>query len=119
MGKPFSRMSLQELRDYNRQAQQRHREAKPRKAKRRDQLLAERKRLITNRDLTDQVLPAFRPTPEMLADAMRRNSAPRPATAWLMGDPPPGESALDKRKQNQTSSGLIPSLIISRSSFAT
>ena len=42
--------------------------------------------------------PASRPTPEMQSEAWRRNAAARPLTAWLMGDPPPGQSALDRRE---------------------
>jgi hypothetical protein len=38
-----------------------------------------------------------RPTEEMIRDARQRSSAPRPLTAWLNGDPPPGQSALDKK----------------------
>lgn len=38
-----------------------------------------------------------RPTLEMIMDAYRRNAAPRSITAWVMGDPAPGQSALDKR----------------------
>jgi hypothetical protein len=50
----------------------------------------------------------YRPTPEMLADAWRRNVAPRSATAWLMGDPAPGQSALDQRQgqRHEVSSSL-------------
>jgi hypothetical protein len=40
-----------------------------------------------------------RPTDEMMADARRRATAPRSITAWLAGDPAPGRSALDKRRQ--------------------
>lgn len=51
-----------------------------------------------NRDLECvEENPISRPTPEMLADAHRRNAAPRPAVSWLMGDPAPGQSALDRR----------------------
>jgi hypothetical protein len=44
-----------------------------------------------------EVKSTARPTEEMLIDARRRASAPRPLTAWLNGDPPPGQSALDKK----------------------
>jgi hypothetical protein len=47
----------------------------------------------------DPETPPNRPTPEMIEEALRRNAAPRPATAWLMGDPPPGRSALDKKSR--------------------
>jgi hypothetical protein len=47
--------------------------------------------------LLDRETPSHRPSPAMIADALRRNAAPRPIVAWLMGDPPPGQSALDKR----------------------
>lgn len=57
-------------------------------------------RLRDNRDLDTEV-PSYRPTLAMIADAQRRNAAPRPATAWLMGDPAPGQSALDKRQASQ------------------
>jgi hypothetical protein len=40
---------------------------------------------------------AHRPSQAMLQEAHRRNAAPRSLTAWLMGDPAPGQSALDKR----------------------
>ncbi|GAC1572931.1 MAG: hypothetical protein NVS3B5_02100 [Sphingomicrobium sp.] len=61
--------------------------------------LAEHKRAITNKELTgEDVIPAFRPTLEMIAEAHRRNAAPRPITAWVCGDPAPGHSALDKRQ---------------------
>jgi hypothetical protein len=30
--------------------------------------------------------------------AWRRNAAPRSLTAWLMGDPAPGQSALDMQR---------------------
>lgn len=33
-----------------------------------------------------------------LADADRRINAPRSITAWICGDPPPGFSALDRRR---------------------
>lgn len=41
---------------------------------------------------------ARRPSPEMLADAERRANATRDLTAMLMGDPPRGCSALDRRE---------------------
>jgi len=44
--------------------------------------------------------PMPRPTPEMLADAWRRACAPRSITAFVMGDPAPGQSALDQRGSN-------------------
>lgn len=34
---------------------------------------------------------------EVIADARRRACEARTLTAWVMGDPPPGHSALDKR----------------------
>jgi hypothetical protein len=38
-----------------------------------------------------------RPTDEMLAERNVRLKAPRPLVGWLMGDPAPGFSALDRR----------------------
>jgi len=38
-------------------------------------------------------------SPAALSDARYRNNAPRPLTAWICGDPPPGYSALDKRQE--------------------
>ena len=35
---------------------------------------------------------------ECIADAMARASAPRSITAWICKDPPPGWSALDKKR---------------------
>ncbi|SHG90162.1 hypothetical protein [Bradyrhizobium erythrophlei] len=53
---------------------------------------------LKSADMIDERdLPKHRPTPEMIADAHRRNAAPRPIVSWLMGDPAPGQSALDKR----------------------
>lgn len=43
------------------------------------------------------VAPRVEVPDDVLADAGRRTSAPRPLTAWLCGDPAPGQSALDKR----------------------
>lgn len=37
-------------------------------------------------------------TPDMAAERDRRLLAPRPLTAWVCGDPPPGFSELDKRR---------------------
>jgi hypothetical protein len=45
-----------------------------------------------------------RPTEEMLLDARQRAQAPRSLTAWLSGDPPPGQSALDKKHAESNSS---------------
>jgi hypothetical protein len=39
-----------------------------------------------------------RPTPEMMADALRRNSAPRTLTQSICGDPPFEQSALGKKR---------------------
>jgi hypothetical protein len=40
-----------------------------------------------------------RPSPEALADRDRRlNDRPRSLTAMILGDPPPGRSALDRRE---------------------
>ncbi len=39
-----------------------------------------------------------RPTEAMLAEAELRMTAARSITAWLMGDPPPGYSALDMKR---------------------
>lgn len=44
-----------------------------------------------------EVRSVARPTAEMLADARRRNGASCSLTASLMRDPPPGQSALDKK----------------------
>jgi hypothetical protein len=38
-----------------------------------------------------------RPTDEMIAERDARLKAPRSTVAWLMGDPAPGYSALDRR----------------------
>lgn len=38
--------------------------------------------------------------PEVIADSVRRSDAPRSLTAMLCGDPPPGYSALDRRRAN-------------------
>jgi hypothetical protein len=35
--------------------------------------------------------------PEVIADAIRRATAPRSVTAWICGDPAPGQSALERR----------------------
>lgn len=40
-----------------------------------------------------------RPLPEMFVDAERRLTAPRDLTAMLQGDPAPGYSALDRKRQ--------------------
>lgn len=39
------------------------------------------------------------PTDDMIRDAIRRNSADRSITAWVFNDPPPGCSALDRKRQ--------------------
>ena len=45
-----------------------------------------------------KVSTAFREIPDfVIEDAARRLSAPRSLTAMLLGDPAPGQSALDKR----------------------
>lgn len=50
---------------------------------------------------TDEEPPNCRPTDEMLADRDRRYyGTPRTLTAWLMGDPPPGYSALERSKND-------------------
>lgn len=46
----------------------------------------------------ETVISAARPTPEMIADAARRASAPRSLISMLMNDPPKGCSALDRRQ---------------------
>jgi hypothetical protein len=38
---------------------------------------------------------------ELRADANRRAAAPRTLSAWLCGDPAPGQSALDRRQALQ------------------
>ena len=48
-------------------------------------------------NLTPEEIEASRPTLEMMMDAWRRNTAPRSIVAWVMGDPAPGQSALDRR----------------------
>lgn len=50
-----------------------------------------------------------RPTQDMIEDAWRRNAAPRPVTAWLMGDPPPGQSALDRQQGQRACSNFSSS----------
>lgn len=40
-----------------------------------------------------------RPSPEMLAEASIRINAPRTLSQELCGDPPPGYSALDRKRQ--------------------
>jgi hypothetical protein len=45
--------------------------------------------------------PKYRPSEAMLADARRRANAPRSLTAWVLGDPPPGMSALDQKRAGQ------------------
>lgn len=46
----------------------------------------------------DDDRPSGRPTAEMLADRDKRYYAtPRSLTSWVMGDPPPGYSALDRK----------------------
>ena len=104
----FSRMSVEELRAYNRDAQKRSR------ARTSDPEHAEPKRIgrsggrpagTGKRELVDEtgeiggaeVRSTARPSTEMLKDAWRRNCAPRSITAWVCGDPPPGRSALDRR----------------------
>ncbi len=48
--------------------------------------------------LLDDEPRSGRPTEDMQKDAWRRASAPRSLTSWVLGDPPPGCSALDKIK---------------------
>jgi hypothetical protein len=38
------------------------------------------------------------PSEDMLMDAKIRSTMPRPIVAWIQGDPPPGYSALDRRR---------------------
>lgn len=46
--------------------------------------------------------PSVRPCPLALADRDRRAELqPRDLTAWFFGDPLPGMSALDRRRQNE------------------
>lgn len=52
----------------------------------------------TGRRAIQYVTTPIRPSSEMLADAERRANAPRDLTAMLMGDPPRGCSALDRRE---------------------
>lgn len=52
----------------------------------------------TGRRAIQYAVKTSRPSPEMLADAARRANAPRDLTAMLMGDPPRGCSALDRRE---------------------
>lgn len=48
-----------------------------------------------------------RPTAEMLADRDRRYyETPRTLTSILMGDPPPGYSALDRKGANDVAANL-------------
>ncbi|WP_439398634.1 hypothetical protein ACRQ5Q_14910 [Bradyrhizobium sp. PMVTL-01] len=42
--------------------------------------------------------PSARPSADRLREAWDRNAAPRSITSWVMGDPPPGHSALDKMR---------------------
>lgn len=42
---------------------------------------------------------ASRPAPEMFAEARKRSEAPRTISQALLGDPPPGYSALDRKRQ--------------------
>lgn len=44
------------------------------------------------------VVMAVKAPAHLLADRDRRLNAPRPIGAVLLGDPPPGQSALDKRR---------------------
>lgn len=44
------------------------------------------------------VVSTVRPTPEMLEEAYIRSNAPRSLSATLLGDPPVGYSALDRRQ---------------------
>lgn len=95
----FSRMSVEALREYNAAAQRRSRarttcnpDAEPK-----------RKREPAPSDMADgPILTAgnnasARPSEQLMADARRRRAASMSLTAELMGDPPPGQSALDKR----------------------
>lgn len=41
---------------------------------------------------------ARRPSEEILAERDRRVATPRTIGAWLLGDPPPGYSALDRKQ---------------------
>lgn len=97
----FSRMSVEELREYNAAAQRRRRarmtgalDAEPRKKSgpRQDAPL-----LGDGPILTAGNNASARPSEQLIADARRRRCAPMSITGALMGDPPPGQSALDKR----------------------
>jgi hypothetical protein len=44
-------------------------------------------------------IPSAKPKPEMLADAKQRALAPRTISAFVLGDPPFGYSALDRREE--------------------
>lgn len=50
----------------------------------------------------DVNLPSMgaRAAPDLLEEARRRLEAPRTLSQMLMGDPPPGYSALDRKRQN-------------------
>ena len=47
---------------------------------------------------TMQKVNSARPKPEMLADAYQRAATLRTITAFVLGDPAPGHSALDRRE---------------------
>jgi hypothetical protein len=58
-------------------------------------------------DREERQLPRARPTPqpiitpEIMEAAVARLYAPRPLTAWVFGDPAPGFSALDRRREQR------------------
>lgn len=54
-------------------------------------------KILADLDAGSAGTPSARPTPDMIEDARLRNRAPRSITSWICGDPPPGQSALDKR----------------------
>jgi hypothetical protein len=54
----------------------------------------------TSWDLDRVQYSASRPSEDMLMDAAIRRDMPRPIVAWIQGDPPPGYSALDRRRES-------------------
>jgi hypothetical protein len=98
----FSRMSVEQLREYNRKAQERTRsrkagapDAPPKKAVGRPRSVVED---VDLGPIFSAGTPGARPTQAMIDDAERRSCAPRSLTSLVFGDPPPGRSALDKRR---------------------
>jgi hypothetical protein len=96
----FSRMSVEQLREYQREAQRRSRartagapDAEP-KYKRGPVADAVP---LADGPIFSAGTPSARPSERLIAEARLRRSAAMSLTATLMGDPPPGQSALDKR----------------------